>query len=292
MASFESRLFELFLCVTDRKKRDGLHRFVNRMVSPTPPRKMYEKYNINDAWRVNGQTVFTLSPKGSTGKTHILYLHGGAYIKNFCNQHWRFLGRLIDELHCTITAPDYPLAPQHTYKDAFAMVLPIYKKLVEKVGAANLTVMGDSAGGGMGLALAKKLRDEEQVKQPKNIILLSPWLDVTMMNPDIAEVEKKDPMLGVPGLIAAGKMYAGDANPNNYLISPINGSLKGLGPITLFVGTHDVFIADCRKLERQATEEGVKICCCERKSMMHVWMLFSFPESKVATKQIIEIINK
>jgi acetyl esterase/lipase len=86
-------------------------------------------------------------------------------------------------------------------------------------------------------------------------------------------------------------MYAGTADPNNYLISPINGSLKGLGHITIFIGTHDLLIADCRKLERQAEKEHVKIGYHEYKSMMHDWMLFSFPESKNALKQIIETIN-
>jgi len=290
MVSFESRLAEPFLRITDREKKEGLHRFINWMESPEPPRKMYEKYNIGKR-ELNGRNVFTLSPKGKAGEHHILYLHGGAFIKNFCKQHWQFLGRLVNELHCTVTAPDYPLAPKHTYKDAFEMVLPVYKELVKKVDPDNLTVMGDSAGGGMSLALAQRLR-REKVEQPKNLILLSPWLDVTMSNADIGEVDEKDPMLGVQGLIAAGKMYAGDADPNCYLISPINGSLKGLGRITLFIGTHDVLIADCRKLKAKAEAEDVKIDYHEREGMMHVWMLFSFRESKDAMEQIIEAVRK
>ena len=262
------------------------------MVSPEPPCKMYKKYKIK-AEQVNKRNVFTLSPKkGAVEHEHqILYLHGGAYIKKFCKQHWQFLGRLIDELHCTVTAPDYPLAPKHTYKDAFEMVLPVYKELVQKVGPDNLTVMGDSAGGGMSLALAQRLR-KEKVEQPKNLILLSPWLDVTMSNADIGGAGEKDPMLGVRGLIAAGKMYAGEADPNCYLISPINGSLKGLGRITLFIGTHDILIADCRELKAGAEVEGVKIDYHEREGMIHVWMLFPFRESKVAMKQILEAIRK
>lgn len=72
---------------------------------------------------------------------------------------------------------------------------------------------------------------------------------------------------------------------------PNNGKVKGLGYITLFIGTHDVLIADCRKLERQAREEHVKIGYHDYEGLMHVWMLFSFPESIEALKQTIETIT-
>jgi acetyl esterase/lipase len=311
LASLKSKLAELFLRLTDRKK-EGLYRYVKQLAAeqsteeigrasigsmlsrgsmlwPDPPQVMYKRFAI-DKRKASGHNVFTLSRTASAGQYHILFLHGGAYVKTFYKQHWQFLGRLAGELDCSVTAPDYPLPPKHTYKDAFAMILPIYKELASRVNPENLTVMGDSAGGGMGLALAQKLR-EENIPQPGNIILLSPWLDITLTNPDIAEADRKDPMLSVRGLIEAGKMYAGDGDPSDYLISPINCSLSGLGRITVFIGTHDLLIADCRRLRANAEAEGVDIDYYEYEDMMHAWVLLSFPESTQAMKQIAERIK-
>ena len=83
--------------------------------------------------------------------------------------------------------PDYPLAPQYNYEDAFNMVLPLYEKILEKVKQENLILMGDSAGGGIALALSEKL-GEEDFSQPQELILLSPWIDVTMENKEIEKV--------------------------------------------------------------------------------------------------------
>jgi acetyl esterase/lipase len=94
--------------------------------------------------------------------------------------------------------------------------------------------MGDSAGGGFALALAQALLEKE-LPQPGNIILISPWLDITMTNPEIPAFEEKDPMLAVYGLAEIGKVYAGNTDPGHYMLSPINGPVVGLAPITLFM---------------------------------------------------------
>jgi acetyl esterase/lipase len=150
-----------------------------------PPWRMKRRHVITEHVS-GGSTVYTIAPKEAASTQHVYFLHGGAYYNGFIPDHWVFIDDIVTKSKCTITAPDYPLAPDGNVDDIFAMVFPLYQKLLVDHGAANLTVIGDSSGGGMALALAQKARDAG-VPQPKELVLLSPWLDVTMTNPDIKE---------------------------------------------------------------------------------------------------------
>ncbi|GEO07156.1 hypothetical protein AAE02nite_48200 [Adhaeribacter aerolatus] len=242
-------------------------------------------------YQVNGRNVFNLGPKHQCAGKHILYLHGGAYVQNFKKPHWDFLALLVKEINCTITAPDYPLAPAFTYVETFAMVEALYQEMILKVNPADFILMGDSAGGGLGLALAQKMK-ADQVNQPSQIILLSPWLDLTLSNPDIVTIDPKDSFLEVESLQTVGKVYAGDTNPDCYLLSPINGLLEGLGKISIFIGTKDILLADARKFKTLAESKGVCINYYEYADMVHVWMLLNFPESKKAKQQIMDLVRQ
>lgn len=235
-----------------------------------PPESMYTKYYVTTE-EMNAQTVWSIAPKEKVSTSsndavdnnkHVYYyLHGGTYVDGFTNQDWDFLAKLVDRLHCTITAPDYPLAPDYDVHDVFAMITPLYYELVESVGPSNLSLMGESAGGGMSLALAQWLRNED-IKQPSNIILFSPWLDATMTNPDISRkpggINSSSSSLEIQELKKRGNLYAGKKiEPTNYLVSPIYGSFEDLAPITLFVCAVDPFVADCRKLKARVEAEGI-----------------------------------
>ena len=128
MASTESKLFYFLLRLINKKKflemQFAFGRF-NFQNSREPPKAIRAACNIAKR-SVNKRDVFILTPKTGISKTHILYLHGGAYVQNFVKQHWRFLSMLVESTHCTIIAPDYPLAPIYTYVDAFNMVTPVY----------------------------------------------------------------------------------------------------------------------------------------------------------------------
>jgi len=122
--------------------------------------------------------------------------------------------------------------------------------------------------------------------------LISPWLDITLKNKDIKAIDPQDPILGVKGLRRAGRSYAGKTNPNNYLLSPINGPVGGLGKISILIGTKDILVADTRKFKSITQAKGVEINYFEYEDMLHVWPLFNLPESKIAIEQIKQIINK
>lgn len=254
-----------------------------------PSPKLHRKHHISKR-QLNGRLVWTIAPKENAGSRHVIYLHGGAYVNSFASQHWGLMSKLVQALNCTVTAPNYPHAPEHCVDDVFALMLPLYQELAAEGGSANITIMGDSSGGGISLALAQRLR-EVGVAQPARLILLSPWLDATLSNPEIDEFDKIDPFLGVEGLKYGGAVYARDVDPKSYLVSPVYGSLKNLAPISLFIGTRDILFPDCRKLREKAAAEGVRLDYREYDGMVHDWMLGPLPEAKHAIEEIVEIIR-
>jgi acetyl esterase/lipase len=234
--------------------------------------------------------VFRLkSKKKPDSEKQILYLHGGAYVQNFNIFHWKFLVELVRTTNSTVTAPDYPLAPASTYKESFDMVQILYLQLLSQTAPHNLILMGDSSGGGFALALAQKMR-EEGLNQPGQLILLAPWLDITLSNPEINDIDPHDPFLEKESLQKAGYLYAGNTSPDHYLLSPIYGSLQGLGKISVFAGSKDILVADARKLKSLAAAHGSQLNYFEYRDMVHGWMFLNLPESKKARQQIIDLI--
>ncbi|MDZ7821329.1 MAG: alpha/beta hydrolase [Candidatus Marinimicrobia bacterium] len=261
----------------------------SRSTDVRPPAFMYNKFEIH--YRTfRGRKVWTLRAKGASCRQHIFYLHGGAYVVNFTLPHWRYMGTLAERLHATVIAPDYPLAPEHHAEEVFDMNVPLYREVLNDAGNSALALMGDSAGGGLALALAQVLK-KRKIPQPARIVLLSPWLDISMSNPQIAQVDKEDPILNVEGLIASGKQYAGGLDPRDHRVSPIYGPMEGLAPITVFIGTHDVLLPDCRRLKLRAESAGTPVSVHEYKGMLHDGMLYPIPEARDIRDRIVEILR-
>lgn len=290
LASSQSKIFHLILRLIRKKSFLGkqLATGTFRFSCPEPPARITRKLSVTK-YQVLGRNVFTLRPENPGSLTHILYLHGGAYVQGFVRFHWSFLAYLIQETRCTVTAPDYPLAPDFTCQDSFAMVLQLYRQLLLTVRPENLIIMGDSAGGGFALGLAQVLRDES-LPQPGQLILLSPWLDITLTNPEIALIAPGDPFLEQESLRKAGKLYAGDIPPDHPMLSPINGPLAGLGKLSIFAGSNDILVADTRKLHLLAMSQHIQHNYYEYPQMVHAWMLLNLPESMMARAQIIHLI--
>ena len=139
--------------------------------------------------------------------------------------HWEFIEKLSNETGYGIIIPDYPLAPKYTYKEVFEMVEPLYKDIIKEIKPENIIMMGDSAGGGLALALEEKL-GEKEIEVPEKLILISPWIDTRMTNPKIEEVQEYDKDLSKEKLKLAGIAYAGEKENNSYLVNPIDRASK------------------------------------------------------------------
>lgn len=297
MESVQSRLLKLFLRTVQLNKMwkqtgEELRKSVlekQKSESPEPPKSFGGRYHIIRKETPLGG-YYQLKPLGMVGKKHIFYLHGGGYVYGISSMHWEFLGKLADALDCTITVPIYPLAPEHNHQEVFQMLTPIYEEVCDDTKPEDLVLMGDSAGGGIALALAQLLK-QMHLPQPENIILLSPVLDMTFSNSEIAGMESCDLIVATPALRDIGQWYRGDREITHPLVSPIYGDLEGLGKISLFVGTHEVLCPDARRLRGMLKAKGIPLGYYEYRGMLHVWPLFFLPESKKAVSEIIEIIR-
>ena len=241
--------------------------------------------------RQEGRRVWTLAPRGSANGRVVLYLHGGAYVRNINFFHWLLIGQLVRRTGVAVVVPDYPLAPTASHRAAHAFVQRTYAHLLKQRAPEHIVVMGDSAGGGLALGLAQDLRDQG-LPLPARLILIAPWLDVTVSDPAIEDLAPLDHMLDVASIRRAGLAYAAGDDPRHPSVSPLFGALHGLPRITLFVGTHDLLLADARALVRRMEAEGLPIDLHEYPGMFHVWVAVTWlPEAKQALERIAGVIG-
>lgn len=226
----------------------------------------------------------------STSAQHlILYLHGGAYVNEIQMPHMIFCDKLAKEADATIFLPVYPLAPNHTYEETYTILEKLYDLMVKF--EKPITVMGDSAGGGLAAAFCEYL-PSKKLPQPEHLILISPWVDVSMSG-DYDEYADADPMLGEDGLREMGKSWAGNLDTHDYRVSPLFGNTEKLGQTAIFVGTHEIFYPDILKFYGKLRDSGVDVELNVGEDMAHVYPLYPMvPESKQAFRHIVEIIRK
>lgn len=281
-----SKMLLLYLKVTGYKNKLNIKWWTKDSKAAFPPSKLSNLFNISSI-EEGERAVWKISPKTGSSKKVVLYLHGGGYSKSFLNYHWKFISRIVERTHFTIWAPDYPLSNTHSAKDVFEFLLPIFQQLLEEYKPEDIILMGDSAGGGMSLALSELLV-EKGITRPSQIILLSPWLDITLSNPQIDQLEEVDLILDRKVLQALATRYTGEFEDTNYLVSPIYGAIKRLPPITVFVGSEELFLPDCRKLKVRAESEPMVFNYREFKGMVHNWMFLPIPEADIAFNMITE----
>lgn len=253
-------------------KLDGWQANPRMPYTGTPSKHLLKKIDVRRA-DLDGRPVFEVSPKGvGTTEGHVLYLHGGCYALDFIPAfHWPAIAALATTLRRTITVPIYPLAPEHTYRLVFPFLLQVYRRVLQDHEPSSVAFIGDSAGGGLALALCHAAR-EAGLAQPADAILLSPWLDLALRDPAVPTVAKIDPLLNVDDLRAVAVRYSGGDSLDNPLLSPGLGPLTGLPRLTVFTGTHDLLNPDARAFHRRARAEGLDIGWHERDGGMHVWM--------------------
>lgn len=272
---FESRLIQFVLGLLGMKKRMK-SRILKNKYSKTPakiPGALKRKYDISEELH-EGRKVWTISPANRKSDLLVLFFHGGSYYGNISKLHWNFIGNLIEKIDCTAVVPDYPLAPEFKCIDNYRFIEELYEWLLEKDTYKRIVLMGDSAGAGLALGLAQKIRSELK-RQPDHIVLLSPWLDVSMSNPDLWLRDHADKIINIEALKTAGKNYAGELDIKDCRVSPLYGDMAGLGRISIFAGTNDLLIADarlCRQL-LESTRAGFNYF--EYPEMFHDWMLIT-----------------
>ena len=238
-------------------------------------------------FRVGGMQVFEVAAEDDS-KPIVLYIHGGAYYLNFSSRHWKAMAEWAETTGCGIVAPNYPLLYRYTVKDAFPLMLQLYRQLQERYSARRIIVMGDSAGGGFSLALAQELQKTDSLDLPSRLVLISPWVDVAGGDDMLQEY---DTFLNNQVLRHIGADWAGGIDVQAPIVSPLYGDMHDLPPTDLFAGTWEVFHTDIVKTFNKMKSAGVDVRLHEKEKMGHVYPLWPCPEGKEARKEIAEIIH-
>jgi len=291
-ASLLSQMLQSFMAIFQMKnsieKRMKTKKFVHKAAAIPRSLKNSNDYHI---LQKNKRQIWVLKPKQNASEKVIFYLHGGAYIFNISKYHWNFVEHLLKETYTTIIVPDYPLVPSANCTDVYNFIETIYDEYFKEFPSNEIVFMGDSAGAGLALGFAQNLRNKKK-KQPSQIIMLSPWLDVTMSNSGINILEKKDKVLGAKGLKMVGEAYADTTDKMDFRVSPIYGNFYGLGKISVFIGTNELFYADTQELRDLLTKQNIPINYFEYPEMFHDWPIFTkLKESGDAIKKITSLIN-
>jgi acetyl esterase/lipase len=296
MVSLASSVVTAFITLRGSKKRnlsaaatlDEVHKLQVRP-EPYAPSKRLDRTVSVTAGQVNGWPVYHVAPRGGAAAKRALYLHGGSWYHQISPFHWKLIATLAKATNTTFLVPIYPLVPIGTAATVVPIATEIAAQSIAEVGAENMTIMGDSAGGSIALAVAQQLRDRG-ADPHRATILISPALDLSFTDPRIAEIQPSDPWLAVPGPSAVARLWAGELAITDPLVSPLFGDLDGLAPITLFTGTRDVTNADAHALRRRAAGTDVKFYLHEAEAMIHVYPLLPIPEGRRAREVIRSIL--
>ncbi len=218
----------------------------------------------------------------------VFYIHGGYYVYQMGVEQMATMNRIANWTKAMIVMPIYRLAPFTTAEKGHETMAALYEKVCSDNAGKKIILMGDSAGGGYSLALAEGL-SARGLPQPDELILLSPWVDVTMSNPGISDFY--DPMLTVTMGEMSGKAWAGSLPVDDWLVSPIYGDLSDLKNVSIFVGTRELFYPDDTLLyEKLKGNENVTLHV--GKGQNHVYPVYPTLEGRVAVEQIMDIVMR
>ncbi len=234
-----------------------------------------------------GIPVLYLNDNAETEQV-VFYIHGGYYVYQMGSEQMSTMNRLANEANATIVMPIYPLAPFHTTEDNYETMVALYEQVCRENEGKKIILMGDSAGGGYALALAEGL-SAHGLSQPDELILLSPWVDVTMSNPEIPNYY--DPMLTVTMGRTSGEAWAGSLPMDDWQVSPIYGDLSDLKNVTIFVGTREMFYPDDTLLARKL-QDNPNVTLVIGKGQNHVYPVYPTLEGRLAVEQILEIVKQ
>lgn len=236
----------------------------------------------------NGIEVYYYNGDFSDSNKKLLYIHGGSYIEEASYFQIKFAMEVAKKTNSTLILPRYPLAPRGSYKTMYPLIDKLYEKLLEKT--TDINFLGDSAGGGFILSFAMYLRDNQK-KLPENIIMLSPWLDISMSNPEIYEDAKIDYMCGVDGNRYDGILWANGLELDSFMVSPIYGDFNNLSKMTIIVGENEIFKSECLNLSKRLTEENISHNFIMYKGQGHDFGAYPTKEGKMVILDIAQIIN-
>jgi acetyl esterase/lipase len=249
-----------------------------------PSAKMRARLAVHQE-EFQGRAVWHIGPKGHASPKRILYFHGGGYVYSAAKPHFDFMCHMADKHGLSFIAPLYPLAPEAGADEIADFALAFYKDMLTRHEAKDISVAGDSAGGGLTASTLMAARDAG-LPMPANAVLICPWLEVDPAHPDQVAIEPRDAILTLRGISDAGKIFARDLPLTDPRVSPLHGDWSGLPPILMFGGGDDILVTDARALKAKRPDTDY----VEEAGNIHIWPILMFPESRRAQARIAAFV--
>lgn len=234
-----------------------------------------------------------LTPNDAESGKVLLYIHGGGYVIGSPHTHRALAGKIAKGISAKCLLIDYRKAPENQYPAALEDVQYAYLHLLEEgYKPEDIAIAGDSAGGGLAVALQLELAKSD-IGMPICSVLLSPYLDLTGQGKSIKRNAKNDRFLDVFEMRRWADLYAGDHDLTDPLISPLYGDTTGLPPILVQASESEVLYNDSTRFVAKAKKAGVNATFQKWHGLIHWWHMFGgIPEAKEAIDKIIYFINE
>lgn len=234
--------------------------------------------------------AYVVTPRHLDPRRTVVYLHGGGFVAPIDPFQVRYAARLAVALGARVVLPDYPLTPEHTWRDSHAAVADLVARWLDE--PEEVVLAGDSAGGGYALALALTLRDRGG-PQPTHLLLHSPWVDLTTSTPETEAFAALDPWLFLGKLRAYAAWWAGSPDDlGRPEVSPALADLDGLPPALMFCGTRDALAPGCRLLASRAAASSWDLTYVEEPDLIHVFPLLpAIPEAGQAWRRTVAFLS-
>lgn len=231
-----------------------------------------------------------LTPRGASPTRTLFYLHGGGFMAPIDPFHLRYTTRLARAIGARVVLPDYPLTPEHTWRDSHDALVAHAGRWADEAG--GIVLAGDSAGGGLALAVSVSMR-ERGLTPATHLLLHAPWVDLTTSTPETEEMDAVDPWLFLGKLRAYAEWWAGSVDDlTRPEVSPALADLAGLPPGLMLHGTRDLLAPGCRLLARRAAEDGWDLVTVEEPGLLHVYGLLPLiPEARRAFGQAVDFLT-
>lgn len=229
--------------------------------APPPPGRVVEE-------RIGGVRVLRLAPDGARGR--VVYLHGGAYVLGSADTHIRLGAAYARASGAELVAVDYRLAPEHPYPGALDDAVAVCRNLAADMPFA---LVGDSAGGGLALALALRLRDD-RLPMPFALAVTSPWVDLSLSAPSIHDRAAMEIMLSRRGLALDADRYRGAIRARDPRVSPLFADLEDVPPTLIQVGSAEILYDDALALASRLDAAAVPVRLQVWQDMAHAWAAF------------------
>lgn len=235
-----------------------------------------------------------IQPKTTKSGLGILYLHGGGYVVGSSKSHTKLAAQIGNAAQAQVWLPEYRLAPEHPSPAALEDVIAVYKALLAQgQDPKKLMIAGDSAGGGLSLSTAIALRDAG-LPLPAVLVLLSPWVDLSLSGSTMKTHATQDAMLSKDWLAWCANNYCGQKSLTDPTCSPLYADLTGLPPILIHVGTEEVLLDDAKRLAEQAKNCDISTNLRVYDKVGHVFQFHAgiLKESDDSIKRIGQFIDK